>query len=317
MPKIGIIGAGWIAQVHLAELSKIQGVSLSGITDVDTTRVKKLSQKYNINVFPNYKKLIESDIDAVFLLTPPFVRVEPITLAAKNEKHIFCEKPIAPTLKNADRIVDIVKRSGIKFMMGYVLRFFPAFKRMHDEFYSFKLGELISCWTRRIFLLDVRNTWKADIKKGGGITIEFYTHDIDWLRWIGGNPQHIYGKISCEGGYESNVSCIMSFKRGFGLSQGSWSSQLSDTSVGIIGTKGNIILDNNGLLRKKIFGGKESILTYNKNISPYFLEDKYFLDCIKFDKKPEISVDDGKVALKIAIAIQKSNKLNKAVRISR
>jgi len=318
MLKIGIIGAGNMAKIHCEALSNIEEVNIVAIADIDRGKAKQLADNYNAKYYTDYRELIDT-IDAVFVLTPPFVRYEPIINAAKAGKHIFCEKPIALNFKKAEKIIKIVQQTKIKFMMGYVLRFFPTFKKLKDIFDEGKLGELVSCWTTRITFCDTSTRWHSDPQKGGGMILEFYTHDIDWLRWIGGNPIEVYGKtikVNPRITTEDNIFMMLIFKKGLGMSYASWSSALEEANVGIIGTEGGVILKGyDGIIRFQAKGEKEEKKITVEAINPRLAEDRHFIEAIINDKVPMVNEEDGLNALKIAWALKESIKKGVPVKI--
>lgn len=306
--KVGIIGAGGMAKVHSKILSDIDGVNIVAVADIDGEKAKQIANSYNAKYYTDYSDLIAADIDAVFVLTPPFVRCDPIIMAAKAGKHIFCEKPIALNLKEAEDIVKIVQETKIKFMMGYVLRFFPTFKKLKDIFDEGRLGELVSCWTRRITFFDTSTMWVSDPQKGGGMILEFYTHDIDWLRWIGGNPIEVYGKtirVNPRITTEDNVFMMLIFGKGVGMSYASWSSILGEANVGIIGTEGGVIL-NDEIIRLRVKGEEGEKKISVENLNPYEQEDRHFIESIINDRIPAVNEEDGLKALKIAWSLKES-----------
>jgi UDP-N-acetylglucosamine 3-dehydrogenase len=316
MIKVGMIGTGGIAKVHAQSLSKLDNVKITAVYDIDNSRAESFAQDYETKVFPSYEELLDSDVDAVYICSPPFVHKEHAVAAAEAKKDIFCEKPIEITLDEANEILEAVEKNGIRLMMGYVLRYFPAFKTIRDMFTSGELGDLVTSWSNRYSYFAPVGTWVADPDLSGGMTVEFFTHDLDWHRWVGGEVKTVYGKIAQvnpEIKIETNISSILTFENGTGLANGSWASPLERVSIGVTGTKGGISYEA-GQLRMKLISDKMGrTLELPSGEDPYLQESRHFIDCLAKDEKPDITAEDGFEALKIALAIQESSRTGKVV----
>ena len=134
--KVGVVGCGAIAQImhlpHLKELNEF--FEIKTICDISNQLLSSIGQKYGIESsyrYTDYTKFLESDIDAVFILTEgshgPFV-----LQALKAGKHIFCEKPLCFTIKEAEEIERILEQINKIVMVGYMKRYDPGFKYALD-----------------------------------------------------------------------------------------------------------------------------------------------------------------------------------------
>ncbi|HEV2226035.1 MAG TPA: Gfo/Idh/MocA family oxidoreductase, partial [Nitrososphaerales archaeon] len=112
---LGLIGAGAIGRVHAKNIqTKIKGARLAAVADVDQNAAKAVAGEAKI--FSDYHDMIKDDsVDAVIICTPPFLKMDITKSAADAGKAIFCEKPIAVTLEDANKMVGLVKGAGIKF----------------------------------------------------------------------------------------------------------------------------------------------------------------------------------------------------------
>src|SRR5579863_8693578 len=128
--KVGVIGAGGIAQMmhlpHLRELHELYEVV--ALADVNERTLNAVGDYYGIaRRFADYRDLLETDADAVLILTSG--NHAPMCLAAANAgKSIFCEKPLCYTLADADAIAGAVARNGVTLMVGYMKRYDPAYR---------------------------------------------------------------------------------------------------------------------------------------------------------------------------------------------
>ena len=69
--RVGLVGAGYICEYHIAAIRRLPGVELVGITDLDTARAQKTAEKFGVTVFPSLKALKEAGANAIHVLTPP------------------------------------------------------------------------------------------------------------------------------------------------------------------------------------------------------------------------------------------------------
>lgn len=131
MLKIGVIGAGHLGKFHLNNWKEIAGVDLVGFYDPHDENAKEVAEKYQLTRFLDAEALIES-CDAVDIVAPTNFHFEWCEMAIKKGKHVFVEKPLANTMEEARQLVKLAAESGIKFQVGHVERFNPAFLAIKD-----------------------------------------------------------------------------------------------------------------------------------------------------------------------------------------
>ena len=132
MLKIGVIGAGHLGKFHLNNWAVIEGVQLIGFVDTDDANAAQVAQKYNIPRFTDVEKLIDA-CDALDIVAPTTSHFELCELAIKKGKHVFVEKPLANTMDEAKALVKLAKEANIKFQVGHVERFNPAFLSLKNQ----------------------------------------------------------------------------------------------------------------------------------------------------------------------------------------
>ena len=132
MLKVGVIGAGHLGKFHLNNWAEIENTQLIGFTDTDDANAELVAQKYKIPRFDDVEKLIEA-CDALDIVTPTSSHFGLCELAIKKGKHVFVEKPLANTMEEAKTLVKLAKEANIKFQVGHVERFNPAFLALKDQ----------------------------------------------------------------------------------------------------------------------------------------------------------------------------------------
>jgi len=138
--QVGVIGCGGIAQMmHLPFLTKNSDLyEIKSICDLSPKILKLLGDRYQVpeeHRFANYEDLIRGDLDVVFV-TSGGDHTPQVFAALKSGKHVFVEKPLCYSLKEADELIDLAERKKLKLMVGYMKRYDPSYlyakQRMHE-----------------------------------------------------------------------------------------------------------------------------------------------------------------------------------------
>jgi predicted dehydrogenase len=131
MLKVGVIGTGHLGKFHLNNWAEIEGVQLVGFCDPDDANAKQVSEKYSLLRYADSEKLID-DCDIIDIVAPTIFHFELCEATIKKGKHVFVEKPLAHTMDEARKLVKLAKEANIKFQVGHVERFNPAFLALKE-----------------------------------------------------------------------------------------------------------------------------------------------------------------------------------------
>ncbi len=126
MLRIGVFGVGHLGKFHLNNWKEIPGVEIVGFYDPNDDTANEVSDKYQLARFLDPDTLINA-CDAIDVVAPTNFHFEWCERAIKKGKHVFVEKPLANTMEEARQLVKLAEESGIKFQVGHVERFNPAF----------------------------------------------------------------------------------------------------------------------------------------------------------------------------------------------
>ena len=126
MLKIGIIGVGHLGKFHLNNWLEIEDVTVVGFCDTDETNAKAVIDKYKIERFNTFEELLDN-CDAVDIVAPTTQHYELCALALRKGKHVFVEKPLTNTMDEAKSLLKLAVESNLKFQVGHIERFNPAF----------------------------------------------------------------------------------------------------------------------------------------------------------------------------------------------
>lgn len=126
MVKVGIIGTGHLGKFHLNNWKEIAEVELVGFYDPSDAIAAEVTAQYGITRFTNMDELIDA-CDAIDVVSPTNFHFEICEKALRKSKHVFVEKPLAASIEQATEILKLVKEAHVKFQVGHVERFNPAF----------------------------------------------------------------------------------------------------------------------------------------------------------------------------------------------
>lgn len=130
--RIGVLGVGHLGKIHLKLLKEINGYDVVGFYDPDDHHAQKTEKEFEVNRFDSVKKLVES-CDALDIVSPTTTHFQLAKEAIKKGKHIFIEKPLSSTVKEAHELVALVDEARVKAMVGHVERFNPAMLALNKK----------------------------------------------------------------------------------------------------------------------------------------------------------------------------------------
>ncbi|HEY1164781.1 MAG TPA: Gfo/Idh/MocA family oxidoreductase [Chitinophaga sp.] len=126
MLKIGIFGVGHLGRIHLSQLMTMKDVEVVGFYDPSNANAASVTEQYQIPRYTIAEELIQA-VDAIDIVAPTTQHFKLCEIALRNGKHIFVEKPMTNTMDEAKTLVKLVEEANVKFQVGHVERFNPAF----------------------------------------------------------------------------------------------------------------------------------------------------------------------------------------------
>jgi len=192
MIKLGLIGAGRVARVHAQTIQKIDGASLVAIFDQEYAKASHLAGAFGGKAFEKIEDFWESPVEAVIVCVPIFFHKKFTLEAIRIGKHVLCEKPIAGNLSEAEEMMVGVEKAKIKFMVGHVLRFHPAFRWIKSLLQGGGLGSIRHIRASRVSGASSSSweEWLLDRPEGLGV-LDLSIHDIDCLHWMLGKASSV------------------------------------------------------------------------------------------------------------------------------
>ena len=214
MMRIALVGTGFIAKVHAASIRNLPNARLTAVVSASGEKGSKFAEEFGAKLYPSLDSLFESgEVDAVDICTPTYLHADMVVAAAAARKHILCEKPIALSLKDADRMIRAVEQNRVKAMVGHTLRFWPEYVATKEILDSGELGKPLSASCERLAAMPDwhKGGWGFDARKSGGASVDLHIHDLDYLIWIFGNPRSVHALGVWDeklGGFYHISSCI-------------------------------------------------------------------------------------------------------------
>jgi predicted dehydrogenase len=128
MLKIGVLGAGHLGKIHIRLLKELSDVfELVGFVDQSDENAQKVIDDFGIQRFDSIQALIEQ-VDCIDVVTPTLAHYDCASLALRNSRHVFIEKPVTETVEEARQLIRLAREANVKVQVGHVERFNPAFQ---------------------------------------------------------------------------------------------------------------------------------------------------------------------------------------------
>jgi predicted dehydrogenase len=189
MKRVGIVGAGNIARVHLAGWQRLP-VEIVGYYDTVPAAAQRFSEEYGGQAFADLPTLL-NQVDIVDICTPAHVHKESVLAAAGAGRAIVCEKPLARHLRDAEAMVEACATAGVPLFVAQVVRFFPEFAKAKAAIDSGAIGKPGVIRTTRAGAF-IQHPVFSNFDLSGGVILDVGVHDIDFQRWCMGEVERVF-----------------------------------------------------------------------------------------------------------------------------
>jgi myo-inositol 2-dehydrogenase/D-chiro-inositol 1-dehydrogenase len=321
--KVGIVGAGYIGGVHAGLLGRDERVDLAAVHDIDEQRAAKLARAHDAHVATTPTEVIER-CDAVYITTPNTQHVALALATLDAGKHVFCEKPLATNIADAQSVFDRATNKSAKslFQVGHNRRFAPVYATLkqlvsethkpHSAHVKMNRGELLN------------PVWTGDPSVTGGFLYETPIHMFDMMRFLFGEveslhalgSQHEYNEID-------DFSVLLKFTSGFHATLAT----AADAAWLFPFERVEVFCHHATLVTREM----ES-LVISTNLEGHFTEqsmqqlpreekwgyaqeDRAFIDSIVNGAPPLVTAFDGLMSVKLVHAVYESVESGKAVAV--
>lgn len=189
--RVGLVGSQFVSTIHHEALRTVPGVEIIAVASATEAHARAFAQKHDIpHWFHDYHKMYEMpEIDMVVLGLPNDKHCEATVAAAAAGKHVICEKPLCLSLADADQMIDACRRARVKLMYAEELCFAPKYVRLKQLVDEGAFGKVHL--VKQAEKHDGPHTaWFWDVRRsGGGVTMDMGCHAIEFFRWLLGGPK--------------------------------------------------------------------------------------------------------------------------------
>ena len=194
MIRVAVAGCGKIAQVrHLPEYRDHPEAHIWGLFDLNRERAQALAEQYGAKAYPSYEALLsDPEVDAVSICAANTAHADMAVAALKAGKHVLCEKPMATTLQDCERMAEAARESGKTLMIGQNQRLTPAHQKARALVEQGAIGRVITFTTvfrhggPETWSVDPgANTWFFDKNKAAlGVMADLGVHKTDLIQYL-------------------------------------------------------------------------------------------------------------------------------------
>lgn len=317
--KGGVIGFGSAGQGLTRYINENKRDEARIVAACNRSRPKLdiASETYGLAVTQDVQALVEMDLDFVLVMSSNNAHAEHVIAAANAGLPIFCEKPLALSVADADEMIDAVESAGVINVINYSFRYIEAFQKIKELIDSGQMGDMLSIShynTRGYGLNSADSAHKAvtGYAESGGWTIHQACHDIDFLYWVNGPMKQIYATMQSTMPDRVSEEVVMGnvvFENGAIGQIGNSVCVIRDHYTQIIGTKASLIMrgenDATELWLHREGADKPELIPAKDAKRPGNGMD-HFLECVREGKQSPNSLRSAKHSMAVALAMGES-----------
>ncbi|WP_317175965.1 Gfo/Idh/MocA family oxidoreductase [Halomontanus rarus] len=351
--RLGFVGLGGMGSSHASNFRQL-GASVVAGADVMLESRKTFASEFGADVYENHEEMYkEEELDGVIIATPNRFHADAATAALRRDIHVLCEKPLADTLPNAERIVKADSLSSAFCMVGFSKRFCGSaslFKDLQKDEMFGEIEHVQANMLRRRGIPGLGSWFTNKELSGGGALVDIGVHAIDFALYLAGYPEvtEVIGTIrdsqgkaedyadpekwgenwdtsNTEFNVDDSVSAFLLCENGTSISiEVAWASNRdSSKEVLVSGTDAGAQLEIDGDDLHILKSGTSEMdyhedrkLTGELEPSSHLAEDQTFLHAIQNDTRPEINhISEGFVVQKVMDAIYESSETGTSVQL--
>lgn len=328
--RVGVIGAGSMGALHCRSLAmSVAAAEMVWVADDNAERARQAAALApGARATTDYRELLaDPAVDAVVIATPNDTHAALIQEASAAGKHIFCEKPLALDLPDADAALAAVEERGVKLQIGFQRRFDAGFQKVHRAVESGELGEpeLLLTTTR-----DPKPPSLQYMRRSGGLFTDTAIHDLDAVRYVTGREVvEVFCMASTlllpEGAEEGFVDTAVTALR---LETGALAVVTNslraaygyEVGMEVLGPGGKVAVGQESRTGVRHYGAggvsHEHVYWYHDRFrEAYLAELAHFVECVAEDREPVVGGRDARAALALALLARRSARERRPVSV--
>jgi predicted dehydrogenase len=336
---VGLIGSRFITSIHAEALAACSAADIRAIASPTPGNAAALAQRHGIpRHFTDYRRILElPDVDMVVVGVPNDLHCAITLAAAEAGKHVVMEKPLCLNLAEADRMIAACRAAKVKLMYAEELCFAPKYVRLKALLDEGALGRpTLLKQSEKHDGPHAGHFWDVS-RAGGGVTMDMGCHAIEFFRWMLGRPpiKSVYAQMStlvhgAKTRGDDNAILLLEFADGtVGLAEESWTKLGGmDDRAEVHGSKGVAyadLLHGNAVTTFSSTGYGYAVEKSGSTVGWSFpiyeeawnygfhAEMAHFVDCVKNDRAPQVTGEDGRAVLEVIFAAYESARTGRKV----
>lgn len=181
---VAVVGVGNMGRHHARNYHELPDAELRAVVDGDTARAEELAQRFGAAAYPTVEALLEAEpgVEAVSVAVPTTAHAGVARTLLEAGKHVLVEKPIAPTIEEADELVALARERDLVLAVGHVERFNPAVRELRRLIDDGRVGSILSLVARRVGVMPPQ-------VKDANVIVDLAVHDIDIFGYLLGETE--------------------------------------------------------------------------------------------------------------------------------
>ncbi len=331
MTNVGIIGCGMMGKVHSIAYGGLQNITVRAVASLSREQAEECARITSSRTSTIEEILADDEIEIVSICTPTDTHRDLVVEAARNKKHVFCEKPISRTLSDALEMVEVCRENGVLLGVNHVVRFFDAYTEAKLLIEEDAIGEVVMARLYRggVFPRHGWNNWFDEFSRSGGVLLDLSIHDFDFLRTLMGEVESITARSvkttpSHPSRNRDHAIAVLRFANGsLAHVEGSWAEPDTapskfTTSFEFVGREGMITYDSDEDFTMRVQTVSREFPSFSKSTpasDPYRLHISKFIEAIREGRKVPVDGDEAIEALKISLAANRSAESGRPVKL--
>ena len=217
--KLGIVGTGTIVEEVLPVLQQVKGLSCYGIcgTKRSEAKAEKLKEQYQMQLaVSDYEKLLDSEIDTVYIAVPNLLHFEMAKEAVLCGKHVIVEKPMTANERQAEELCALAKKQGVFLFEAITTRYQSNYQFIKEQLPTIGKIKMAVCnfsqYSRKYDRFqNGENIPVFDAKQAGGALMDLNLYNIQYLEGLFGEPQSVHYTANMEKGIDTSGVAILSY----------------------------------------------------------------------------------------------------------
>lgn len=312
---VGLLGCGGMAKSLGHAVRRLPRARLVRVCDVVPEVAAAAGVEFAVPATTDAAEVLSDPaVRAVIVATPNFTHADLVLQAAAAGRHIFCEKPMALTVADCERMRAAVVAARVQFCVGHVLRYLPVFDHMKRMVDAGVIGAPFAMRTTRLGGWGASQSWRQRRDLSGGPLFEVNIHEIDYQRYLLGEPETVYAtgsqRVVMQTDFEDTVFLSLRYASGaHGVLHSSLGAPRGSYSGEIQGTEG-IIAFTNGPSRiewRRFDGDSGAVGEEDLHaLDAHERELNHLVEAVLDGVPPPIGLADGRAAVAVAEAAVRS-----------